>query len=133
MRLSTAIALGRTILRPAFGSFSNGEEGCALGMAAEAANIETPDGQYIGKSFSGLWPWMLRDTFDCPCDCPRLDGRKAPPTETIIHLFDFHVMTLRDWTLDQLIDWVRLVEPQEAEAPPSVPDAVAQSVVKCPQ
>ena len=32
---------------------------------------------------------------------------------TIAHIFDYHVMTTGQWTLDQLIDWIRSVEPDE--------------------
>jgi len=33
----------------------------------------------------------------------------------IVHLFNYHVMTKKDWTMDQLIDWVRSVEPPDPE------------------
>jgi hypothetical protein len=35
----------------------------------------------------------------------------------IVHVFNYHVCTVKDWTLDQLIDWIRTIEPAEEEAP----------------
>ena len=32
-----------------------------------------------------------------------------------IHLFNDHVMTKKEWTMDQLIDWVATVEPPDPE------------------
>jgi hypothetical protein len=36
-----------------------------------------------------------------------------PLAFAIVHLFNYHVMTVRDWTLQRLIDWVGSVEPPD--------------------
>jgi hypothetical protein len=33
--------------------------------------------------------------------------------DVIAHLFDFHVMGKKSWTLDQLAGWVQTLEPEE--------------------
>jgi hypothetical protein len=35
--------------------------------------------------------------------------------DIIAHLFDFHVMDKRNWTLERLIAWVETVEPKEIQ------------------
>jgi len=41
---------------------------------------------------------------------------KLPIKEIIPHLFDQHVFGKRDWTLEQLAQWVAGVEPEESIA-----------------
>jgi hypothetical protein len=112
MRLSDAIALGRTILEPVAGTFNDHHGGgCAIGMAYEA----------IGKDFlvSNVreWNWVHTVRGKLPCSCTRTCNCELcvqdPAISCIVHLFDVHVMGKGDWTLDQLIDWVRSVEPPE--------------------
>jgi hypothetical protein len=31
----------------------------------------------------------------------------------IVHLFNYHVVTAKDWTIERLADWVRSIEPPE--------------------
>jgi hypothetical protein len=38
--------------------------------------------------------------------------------DTIAHLFDFHVMKKKDWTLNQLVAWVQTWEPEEISPMP---------------
>jgi hypothetical protein len=96
---------------------------------ALAANGTLLKGHNVYKS----WPWVSKPLLNLPCGCLHKDDFADGANGTIAHLFDRHVFEKCDWTLDQLIDWVRSVEPQEAEAPPSVPEAVAESVAKSPQ
>lgn len=108
MKVSEAIMLGSFSLTRKAGTLA----GCALGMAAEA--------QGIPKSYTRIhkrWPWLLTKRRG-PCDCPGL-RMMAPADDIIIHLFDDHVMEPEDdftpWTLEQLADWVRKVEPQDTD------------------
>jgi hypothetical protein len=115
VRLSDAIATGRVLLKPLAGELidMNGTAGCALGMAAKAAGIES-----ISVDIRLKWPW-IREEAEMPCSCipsctPFASMHSPKPCFGIItHIFDDHVMTRQDWTLDQLIDWVRSVEPPE--------------------
>jgi hypothetical protein len=35
--------------------------------------------------------------------------------DIIAHLFDFHIMDKRNWTLEQLVAWVETVEPKQVQ------------------
>ena len=134
MRLSDAIALGRLVIKPYRGSFirrdgDDNDQGCALGMALVAVmNVR----DFINDPASAAlkqWPWLVR-RFSLPCRTMQFDNLGRPngqwcvkaesldarfPEQAlsgiacITHLFDAHHG--QDWTLDQLIEWVRSVEP----------------------
>lgn len=54
--------------------------------------------------------------------------------EVIAHIFDDHIFIFSDWTLDQLIDWVRQNEPPECEVGANEsPNAIVASVVTHPE
>ena len=144
MLLSIAIATGRFMVNPKDNVLvtHREDEGCALGMAGLAAGLSawdmrTPEFSFCGKKFKAeenyevieeLWPWLCKQaptTFPCGCQYPTDEYVKD---DVIIHLFDLHVFGEKDWTLDQLIDWVRSVEPQETEASPSPVEAVGHEV-----
>jgi hypothetical protein len=123
MKLSEAILLGSTVLAPRAGGqhFSETQEGCALGMAAVARGctfrqVTTPfpenDRRTLGAE--GVWgQWMLQKVAR-PCDCWRIwIRRKMRIKDVIAHLFDYHVMLKKNWTLERLVAWVETVEPQE--------------------
>jgi hypothetical protein len=117
MRLSEAIATGRVTIE----KWIAGEiEGCALGMAANGAGIEI---NYA--VVERQWPWLK---WVHPGGCPAWpcaengEYNREDYLNLIGHIFDEHVLmdehpTNQPWTLDQLIDWVRSVEPAEKEAP----------------
>ncbi|HEV3208208.1 MAG TPA: hypothetical protein VGZ28_14745 [Terriglobales bacterium] len=47
------------------------------------------------------------------CDCPPLQVQhEMRVKDIIVHLFDYHVMEKRDWTLEQLVAWVETWEPK---------------------
>lgn len=119
MRLSEKIALGSLMLRPVPGILNDGHGGgCAFGMAKAA------DSAYVDKA------WLTEIHEDVlPCDCgkdkslvmggmctllPR-SWSARDYTNAIVHIFNYHVATKKDWTIDQLCDWVRSVEPDEPE------------------
>ena len=116
MRASTAINLGRSMIRWVAGTRNDGHgSGCALGMAEKA----------VGHTWD--WSWSTSATMSFPCTCNlraaimgsgcEWSFHTAPCSamNIIVHLFNYHVMTKKDWTMDQLIDWVRSVEPPDPE------------------
>ena len=127
MKLSNAIATGRVLLRAHAGIFVEGGYGCALGMAYKASGLVAESkilGYTMNECFKA-WPWTMQLPKTPLCDCYVGDCNLG---QMITHLFDTHVMQAADckveaWTLDQLIDWVRSVEP--AEDVPSSDGALA--------
>lgn len=123
-------------------SFSSENAGCALGMAVIArgctfvpAQRQIPVKDLRTMNVEDIWgPWLVRVAMR-PCDCRvpvtlgrlRLKevvaalfdrGSTALPREMrvkdiVAHLFDYHVMEKRDWTLDQLVAWLERFEPLE--------------------
>jgi hypothetical protein len=116
MKLSEAILLGSTMLaaKPGGQYFSETKEGCALGMAAIANGctfrrvrriINENERRTLGVE--AVWgQWILR-VVKRPCECWILRvPREMRIKDIIAHLFDFHVMKKKNWTLDQLAAWV---------------------------
>lgn len=127
-------------------SFSGENAGCALGMAVIAsggtfrrAKRQFPATERRTLNVEDIWgTWLLR-LVPRPCDCRipltlnRLRFKEItaylrhhrsaalPPEmrikDIVVHLFDYHVMEERDWTLDRLSTWLQPLEPTEpAEA-----------------
>lgn len=130
MKLSEAILLGSTILAPKAGRqhYSESNAGCALGMAAIANGytfrtvsgpIPARDRRTIGTE--GVWgSWVLTEVRR-PCDCWRYRvPREMRIKDIVAHLFDYHVMAKQNWTLEQLVAWVRTVEPNDIAPQASV-------------
>ena len=126
MKLSDAILLGSTLLAPQAGRQYSAEtqSGCALGMAAIAtgctyrkvAAMPTSDRRTLGVE--QVWGKWTLDLVRRPCKCFFLFvPRKMRVKDVIAHLFDHHVVNKKNWTLEQLVDWVRTVEPAEAAQP----------------
>lgn len=122
MKMSDAIATGRVLIKPKRGTIGDGLEGCALGMAEAAVFGDWGLGRESYQREDELaqeWPFMNKKT-SYPCGCIWTIN----PVEVIaviVHIFDDHVMRANNnenWTLDQLIDWVRSVEPAETQAQP---------------
>ncbi len=127
MKLSDAILLGSTILAgQADGQyFPEAAKGCALGMAAIAKGctfrrVRLPfppkDRRTLGAE--GVWGDWVVTVAPRPCQCWRWSApREMRIKDIIAHLFDRHVMGKKDWTLDQLVAWVKTVEPHELLQP----------------
>jgi hypothetical protein len=135
MKLSEAILLGSTVLAPKAGGqhFSETQQGCALGMAAVARGCTfrtvirpIDDGERRTLGVEGVWgPWVL-GRVGRPCYCWRIwIRRKMRIKDIIAHLFDYHIMEKRNWTLEQLVAWVETVEPKEVQ-PHDGPSRVIQ-------
>jgi hypothetical protein len=126
VKLSEAILLGSTILTPKAGvqheTTEEGQQGCALGMAAIANGCtygppRRPDSGESTRSLgtAGVWGEWVKNKIRRPCTCWFLIPRRMQIQEIITHLFDYHVMAKKaDWTLDQLVNWVKTVEPVES-------------------
>lgn len=108
MRLSDAIALGR-VLMP---KMKRGTlEGCALGMGLLAVGRSTfSECAYDGENYVGLlqeWPWLS-------AELSSMDDRyKTTMPFFLGGMFDEDVMNNKSMTLDQFIDYVRSIEPNE--------------------
>jgi len=95
MKLSDAIALGQHLIKWTNGRTLYDGQGCACGMALAAHGEQLAD---VGD-FYNRYPW----------------AKEHGLWVQITHEFD---RVLRgQLTLDQLIDWVRSIEPAEEEAP----------------
>jgi hypothetical protein len=113
MRLSDAMATGRvTIDKLEAAKLS----GCILGMACNAVGIKTNLQRYPYPQIMKKWPWLKGQT-----EC-RACGHGHGTTDfmhAIWHQFDSLVMYERpSMTVDELIDWVRSVEPAEEVSEP---------------
>jgi hypothetical protein len=129
MKLSEAILLGSTVLTAKAGSqhFSEDQAGCALGMAAIARGcsfgpashpFDERDRRTLGAE--GVWGEWVAHTVIRPCRCWRFRiPREMRIKDIIAHIFDYHVMTKRNWTLERLVAWVETVEPKDFEPPPT--------------
>ncbi len=118
MLLSEAIAMGSLVVRPrATREWYEGGTGCARGMALEAVgrriHVAAPPTGSHGLVFLSVWPWtgISEHVLPCACGSPELWAA----CNVITHIFDSHVMQVKDWTLPQLIEWIRSVEPKETE------------------
>ena len=135
MKLSEAILLGSTVLAPKAGGqhFSETQQGCALGMAAVARGctfhtvtrpVDDRDRRTLGAE--GVWGDWVLEQVERPCDCWRIWIRRRMRIKDIIaHLFDYHIMDKKNWTLERLVAWVETVEPKETR-PEFGPDFVTQ-------
>ncbi len=115
MRLSTPIALGRVTI-PEMKSARL--DSCALGMALNAMgkSTKTASGGDNYPELRAMWPWL--DICPATVQCCEFHPKSDSNLEAVYRVFDSHVMALyedRRWSLDQLIDWVRSVEPAEQE------------------
>lgn len=130
MKLSDAILLGSTLLAPQAGRQYSAEtqSGCALGMAAVATGCTfravhaVPSHERRTLGVEGVWGTWTLEVMKRPCKCFFLFvPRKMRVKDIIAHLFDYHVVHKKDWTLEQLVDWVRTVEPAEPARPKPAP------------
>ena len=133
MKLSEAILLGSTVLAPQAGRqySSKTSSGCALGMAAIAKGatfyqvraVSEYDRRTLGTE--DVWGTWVLTMARRPCDCWRLRvPRELRIKDIIAHIFDYHVRRKENWTLEQLVEWVKTVEP--VDAPPPQPVVRAQ-------
>lgn len=134
LELSEAIALGRTLCKPVAGTEDDLKGGgCSLGMAARAVGSRVYSSHVLGIITFTIsredFPVLAEPLHAQPCRCVKLPigsglQFQMNPMDcvgvAVTHLFDIHVCHFHDWTLDQLIDWVRSVE-NEIKARKAVP------------
>lgn len=119
MKISTAIALGRHLIKPLAGIHLtvNGRSGCAWGMVNKAVPEEFVLMSNRAKYTRATLPCECRNGNEAIGSCMRVqpiyDFNNL--SNIIVHLFNDHVMTKKDWTMDQLIDWVAANEPADPE------------------
>lgn len=109
MRLSDAIALGRTLEPICMYSYAT----CALGvgMAALGIPIEERDAEELMRR----WPWLREKATSSPF--PQYGSYRQTWYQEIS--YGAILTKSRDnATLDQLIDWVRSIEPAETQEAP---------------
>lgn len=119
MRLSEAILLGSMTARAiAYSRHDDNGGACALGMAENARGCSGFD------AAENAYPW-LRHHAQAPCGHKghrQLSGPLRVPyyvpignySSVIAHIFNEHVCEDKTWTLEQLVDWIRSVEPQDS-------------------
>lgn len=102
MRLSDAILLGSSLIKGVAGSPGNFKDskGCAIGMAV----VATGDVLSRLNTFLIRWPWVYKVKIVFNCNCHNYQSMFI--YDWITHIFDTHVMTKKDWTIDQLCDFV---------------------------
>lgn len=138
MRLSEAILLGSTVVAPKAGGqyFSASQSGCALGMAAiargcefETTRLPVPEQDRRTRGTEGVWgSWVMREVAR-PCNCWRFRvPHEMRIKDVIAHLFDYHVMIKKNWTLERLAAWVETVEPNEV-LPREIPSSVRREIL----
>jgi hypothetical protein len=117
MRLSDAIAMGRVLIQLDPGYFLNLDctKGCAIGMGLAAV-----DGRATGANFSRmreLWPWLHEKR----TEALPISGVKSSNgwlfKDEIGHYAN--LVFVGRMTLEELIDYVRSVEPAEEDSTPS--------------
>jgi hypothetical protein len=122
------MARGRVFLAPTPGRFVDdaGTSGCVMGMAA--VGVDAPVVLSAASSLKNVvasevirmrWPWLLRFhryQLLCGCKIPNrrfgLTGWRYRALDVIIHTFDEHVAGSQAG-IEQLIEWVRRVEPRD--------------------
>lgn len=107
VRLSDAILLGSRVIpsQPITMGYSGGP-GCALGMACAATGLDVGCNARESDLLKDRFP-VLDTEIWLPCGC---SDRNFKVFGVIGHIFDFHVMDKHNWTIEQLVDWVRTIE-----------------------
>ncbi len=117
MKLSEAIVLGSTVFRPLAGGLvaDPSRQTCAFMMAAAALSKPA----CLWAEAPTTWPWLTRQLAHVPCGCRGWDRYLSANYMTaIIHVFACHVAT-KEWTIEQVADWVASVEPQDELTTPA--------------
>lgn len=137
MRLSEAIMLGysQITFRPHNWLMRMNKDrlcGCLIGAGLVGAGFELQsDGiEDISLPIADLFPWIRKMTVQYPCATPCAvdlhDGQygishKSPNSLLFVFpriLYEhvpFSLKHIGDWTLEQAVDWIRSIEPEENE------------------
>ena len=116
MKLSDAIRLGAMLKPQAVRSWN----GCALGVAMNAAGVEMPHSAELFR----LWPWLSGVVL---AEHP-VTGERRSIVSIIYNLND-----ARLWSRERIANWVATIEPAE-QSLDFVPDVTVSSVhIQTPQ
>lgn len=119
MRLSDAINLGRSLVKLDAGTWHRGDRGCAICMAmAAVGKLDEWDGNREIRF--ELWPWLRAKTSSMPLPIylPNEDGYTLSSYVGGLATY----VELGRISMDQLIDIVRSIEPDEPEIAATVPE-----------
>jgi hypothetical protein len=147
MRLSTAIALGRTVIEQtdphsfcgcalAMGLLGVGKEPCVADLK-QPFSIKAAQASLVWRQTQCIvWPW-LNENRPFPEGLLSTNGVAASCELPALNLVSdlFFAVERKKITLDQLIDWVRSVEPPELEEAANGDSAqtIAATNPVCPQ
>jgi hypothetical protein len=118
MKASEALRKGSKMVEPVRGMIEEYQTGkcCALGMIGKAARGAAS--RYY-EDFE--WMWQRGTKLPCGCTDAMIMGGGALCVDrtsiearigaTVVHLFNYHVMTEGDWTIDQIADWLDTLDP----------------------
>jgi hypothetical protein len=137
MRAAEAVRLGSLVVKPVAGKVSDGKGGgCAIGMGNFALG-----GAADCRQFEARYRWLDNTPqSDLPCDCVgdglmesgcytrNRDWVNSNYQSQMIHLFNYHVATVKDWTIDRLCEWLDSVDPTPREAQAAAPSQVSEAV-----
>jgi hypothetical protein len=107
VKLSEAMILGSTFIKFDPNIYLVGQCGCLQGAGYAAA---TGKGFAQGSDIAAQWPWLKQDIDD-----PRFPGKSTCGTY-VINAFAFAIKR-GEMTLEEVVDWVRSVEPSEVIEP----------------
>ena len=111
MLFSDALLLGSTLLKPIpYYRRKGSDMGCAVGMAETAIGL---DSRIFGAEDKWSWLNTKLSVKLLPCGCNIAKIYLEEYIGAIIHIFNEHVCEDKTWTLEQLVDWIRSVEPKE--------------------
>jgi len=113
MRLSEAIALGRVLItKPDPGNYC----GCAIAMALAAKGMQFEFSHDAYDAATREWPWITEKLkHNYPLNFTYIQLPALQTYEAVISRA-FSQVIFKNATMEQLIDWVRSVEPAEEEA-----------------
>ncbi len=126
MRLSEEIRLGSLLVQE---PTAWDVRACAIGMANLSVGY-VANGKYDSNAYGQILNrhrWTGDSVFPCPLGCERKEAPLSCSGMSMVHhLFDGHVMQA-EMTIEQLVDWVRSVEPPDpSELLKEVDEAVGE-------
>jgi hypothetical protein len=131
MKASEHLLLGSTMVK----QWRAGDQsGCALGMIQAAGGYEQL-ARWINNTPVAVQACDCTEDIVMGPACQDLDRRDLRHVgRTIMHVFNYHIMTKKDWTIERLADWLDAVDPTlpaEPEPLPAPDPAVPTEPMEC--
>src|ERR1700687_528175 len=136
MRAAEAIRLGSLMIKPVAGTRNDGNGGgCAIGMGNFSLTGDAGNGadMHTCRAWERRFSWVTKSVFtQLPCSCDsqmvvgsicRITARscvEASPIMAMVHLFNYHVCTVKDWTIDRLCEWFNSIDPTPRDSEPTL-------------